>query len=730
MIGSLMSRMADAEKLSIAQLQKSIQDGVIPAYVGVPLLQDKMKQQKAAAAPSQQAQPPIAQQVMAEASQHGIDSAPSNLPTEMAGGGIVAFDGGGLSEEDDEDYGGMSDTEKAIFQKFIGDMSGEAGADEEFDDEEMPEGIMAVMAAKKSEPKKGETENRGVGINPESKGGIGIKDVIAAKAAENKLPPELLNKIAGIESGYKSSAANPNSTAKGLFQFTDSTWKGMGGKQGEQFDPEKNAELGAKFVRQNAEGLKGALGRNPTYGEVYASHFFGLKGAKDLLNMDPKTPMDEAVSAQVLKANPQLRDKTVGQVMAGLNNKMGDGIVSLAGGGVVAFGNPKLNPNEDQVVEDDENFIDPGTAALFAPSAYQALKNVKKLPPGALSGAPTAIGRTLGSAGKVYLGAAGETAVPAAAVGYGGYKASQAAARTMARPEMAENRKALQDNSMLGAMSGDTAFASAILDAAENNPKAAPAAAPATQAAPANTPSIADLTGSKFTGNAFALPKTETDNERQAREDAAKVEGRKATGAGDEDISSLREMLDERSKSLKNQKGIDNYMALLQAGLGMMGGTSPYAMANIGQGASKGITHLADARKSQISEENALLSGRLGLSRAQLYEKSRRDALARGIANDKATQAYRNNMYGLNVSKAMQTESHNRNVANLKARELYDKAGGDVMLRQEFAKQYGRNWENDPKHMQLFKLKRNEAISDYLGDASAMLGSAPNASTL
>jgi len=732
MIGSLMSRMADAEKLSVAQLQKAVQNGVIPAYVGVPLLQDKLKQQKAAANPPQQAQPPIAQQVMAEASQQGIDSAPSNLPTEMAGGGIVAFDGGGLADEqDDEDYGGMSDTEKALFQKFIGEMSGEAGADEEYDDEEMPEGIMAAMVAKKGEFQKGETENRGVGIKPEAKGGIGIKDVIAAKAAENKLPPELLNKIAGVESGYKSTAANPNSTAKGLFQFTDSTWKGMGGKQGEQFDPEKNAELGARFVRQNAEGLKGALGRNPTYGEVYASHFFGLKGAKDLLNMDPKTPMNDAVSAQVLKANPQLRDKTVGQVMAGLNNKMGDGIVSLAGGGVVAFGNPKLNPDEDQVVEEDENFIDPGTAALFAPSAYQALKNVKKVPAGALSGAPTAIGRTLGSAGKVYLGAAGETALPAAVVGYGGYKASQAAARTMARPEMAANRKVLQDNSMLGAMSGDTAFASAILDAAENNPKAAPAAKPETQAAPANAPSVADLTGSKLTGNAaFTLPKAETDNERQAREDAAKIEGRKAMGAGDEDISSLREMLDERSKSLKNQKGIDNYMALLQAGLGMMGGTSPYAMANIGQGASKGITHLADARKSQISEENALLSGRLGLSRAQLYEKSRRDALARGIANDKATQAYRNNMYGLNVSKAMQTESHNRNVANLKARELYDKAGGDAMLRQEFAKQYGRNWENNARHLQLFKLKRAEQISDYLGDASAMLGSAPNASTL
>lgn len=709
--------MADAEKLSVDQLQKAVQTGTLPAYVGIPLIQDKMNQQKEAQAMAQgqqQKEPPIAEQVMAEASQHGIDSAPSNLPTEMAGGGIIAFDDGGLAEDEEDD----TDNQKqdlALFKRNLAAMSGEYDTDDSYDDEEMPEGIMAAMTARK-----GETENRGVGINPESKSGIGIKDVIAAKAAENKLPPELLNKIAGIESGYKASAANPNSTAKGLFQFTDSTWKGMGGKKGEQFDPEKNAELGAKFVRQNAEGLKGALGRNPTYGEVYASHFFGLKGAKDLLNMDPKTPMNEAVSAQVLKANPQLKDKTVGQVMAGLNNKMGEGIVSLAGGGVVAFGNPKLNPDEEQLVEDDENFIDPGTAALFAPSAYQALKNVKKLPPGALSGAPTAIGRTLGSIGTTYLGAAGETALPAAGVGYGGYKASQAAARTMARPEMAENRKALQDNSMLGAMSGDTAFASAILDAAERNPNATPAVKPApAPAAPANTPPVADLTGSKMAGDAFRLPVKETDNERQAREDAAKVDARKAMGAGPDDISSLKEMLDERAKSAKNQKNIDNYMALLQAGLGMMGGTSPYAAANIGQGGAKGIAHLADARKSQIAEENAILSGRLGISRAQLYEQSRKDALARSIASDKFNQGYKTNMYGLYVNKQMQKEKNDAAMLNIKAEELFEKKGGDAVLRQQFVKQYGKNWESDPMKLKLFNSKRQEQLGALYNLAQA-----------
>ena len=109
MINSLMSRMGEAQKLSIPQLQKAIQDGTLPPYVGIPLLQDKMKQQQAAQASQQQPQqPPIAQQVMQEASMHdrGVEALPSNLPTEeMYDGGIVAFAGGDLVDDQTvEDY--------------------------------------------------------------------------------------------------------------------------------------------------------------------------------------------------------------------------------------------------------------------------------------------------------------------------------------------------------------------------------------------------------------------------------------------------------------------------------------------------------------------------------------------------------------------------------------------------------------------------------------------------
>ena len=106
MIGSLMSRMGTAQKLSVAQLKQAVQDGTLPAYVGIPLIQDKLKQQQEAQAGKPvPPQPPIADQILQEADQsRGIDEAQSNLPTmNAAEGGIISYALGGDVEDDYED---------------------------------------------------------------------------------------------------------------------------------------------------------------------------------------------------------------------------------------------------------------------------------------------------------------------------------------------------------------------------------------------------------------------------------------------------------------------------------------------------------------------------------------------------------------------------------------------------------------------------------------------------
>jgi len=106
----------------IEAIQKSlitgVQSGAIQPYVGIPLIQEltkkitevkaKMAQSMAGAGmqqppQGQQApQPPIAQQVMAQAAQadqsQGVETLQSNLPQSYAGGGIIAFEDGGKVE--------------------------------------------------------------------------------------------------------------------------------------------------------------------------------------------------------------------------------------------------------------------------------------------------------------------------------------------------------------------------------------------------------------------------------------------------------------------------------------------------------------------------------------------------------------------------------------------------------------------------------------------------------
>ena len=104
-ITSLANREAIAEDLSAGQLQQALKNGTIPEYIGVPLLQDKMRLQQVAQAAAarqeaeaQRDQPTIADQIMREA--QGIDMADSGMPKEgFAGGGIVAFANRGLVKD-------------------------------------------------------------------------------------------------------------------------------------------------------------------------------------------------------------------------------------------------------------------------------------------------------------------------------------------------------------------------------------------------------------------------------------------------------------------------------------------------------------------------------------------------------------------------------------------------------------------------------------------------------
>jgi hypothetical protein len=82
-------------------------------------------------------------------------------------------------------------------------------------------------------------------------------------------------------------------------------------------------------------------------------------------------------------------------------------------------------------------------------------------------------------------------------------------------------------------------------------------------------------------------------------------------------------LLEGREKSSADQRKQDAYLSLLSAGLGIMGGTSPFAAVNIGQGAQAGVAAQAAARKTQAAEEAATLKGFGTAAAAEEYAKQR-----------------------------------------------------------------------------------------------------------
>lgn len=68
---------------------------------------------------------------------------------------------------------------------------------------------------------------------------VAVIDKIVVAAEEAGIDPLVAVRIAECESTLNPRARNPGSSAKGLYQFTDTTWEYIGAK-GHQFDVDEN----------------------------------------------------------------------------------------------------------------------------------------------------------------------------------------------------------------------------------------------------------------------------------------------------------------------------------------------------------------------------------------------------------------------------------------------------------------------------------------------------------
>lgn len=144
------------------------------------------------------------------------------------------------------------------------------------------------------------------------------------------------DKIVHIESGGRANAKNPNSSATGAGQFIDSTWLKMvreyrpdlaRGKSNEQIlslrgDADLSREMVQHYADENTAYLR-SKGIEATDGNIYLAHFLGPDGAARVLSADPGADVGSVIGGDAVKANPFLKGKTVADLRAWADRKMG-----------------------------------------------------------------------------------------------------------------------------------------------------------------------------------------------------------------------------------------------------------------------------------------------------------------------------------------------------------------------------------------------------------------------
>lgn len=185
---------------------------------------------------------------------------------------------------------------------------------------------------------------------PNGSGYDNLKATLSDVSKMVGLDNNLLTAMTGIESNFKIDARPIDSSGKllssavGLLQIIDGTWNSLIKKYGAKYgiapgtpktDPRANLLLGAEYIRENVEFLKGKIGRALTNTDVYLAHFLGPGGAAKFLKASPNT-----IASQILpdaaKSNPGVffekgtgRPLTVGEIYTNFTNKLSSRLSKL-----------------------------------------------------------------------------------------------------------------------------------------------------------------------------------------------------------------------------------------------------------------------------------------------------------------------------------------------------------------------------------------------------------------
>ena len=587
MITSTLGRMASADKLSVQQLKQAVQDGTVPAYIGIPLLQEKMKQsQQAIASQAGQApqQPPIADQIMQQAA--GVPALQSNLPAQYAHGGVIHLAGGGYDpmamaraythdEEDPEDM------------DFLNALGADQMPETQEPDEELetqgiqsdsggisnltPAGTLAYAApfsttrqadqvTVKQEGEPAQTVRKETARVERPAAARDLERLALAEGEKYKLDPSLIKHVMFKETGNLKDKANAVSPAGagGVMQLMPATAREMGVK--DVFDPVQNIEGGVKYLAMMKD----------KYGDP--------KLAAIAYNWGPgRTDRWLAQGGDFAKLPKETQGYIRGMASGGrpkdeFDEDTDDRTVDLNGLG------------QDQTAAFDINQI-----SNTAPNDTSSNWLDTLLPP-LEGGKPNPLREAL----RTRQFKSDPDSVEAEGVTYN---------VATPKPLTEEDKKAKAE------AKAETQHIKELY------PKPPPYSR--SEAATKESPQITQP--APLAPESIGGPRSiATDASEQEVRDALNEQPKPAAAPAevkDTGYSDLKDYFTKGIAGLADQKKINAYLALLSGGLGMMGGTSPYAMTNIGQGAQAGVQTYMAGNKDIAAQQAAMMQGRLGLEK-------------------------------------------------------------------------------------------------------------------
>jgi hypothetical protein len=138
-----------------------------------------------------------------------------------------------------------------------------------------------------------------------------------------------LNRLMAAESGGRSTAKNPRSTALGPFQFIKGTFleltrrhfpaeiSGLSEKEILKLrtNPDLSRRAAAVFCRESVDYLK-AKGLEPNFAHLRLAYLLGPADAARIMQAQEQTPVTRLLSAAVIKANPFMRKMSVTDLIA------------------------------------------------------------------------------------------------------------------------------------------------------------------------------------------------------------------------------------------------------------------------------------------------------------------------------------------------------------------------------------------------------------------------------